>query len=299
MDDQAERLRNIIKRQQYQPDMPQKMSRVITVTSGKGGVGKTSVSVNLAISLSRMGKKVVILDADFGLANIEIMLGIRPQFNLADMMFRGKGMRDIITFGPDNIGFISGGSGINEMANLNKTQIVDMIQKMSELDQLADVVIVDTGAGIGNSVLEFVAASEEVLLVATPEPTSITDAYALLKSLNRNSSYQKTKTVVKLIANQTRGNKDADELHEKLGVVVNKFLNIDIDFLGSIPYDDNMSKAILRQEPVVISAPESKAARSITQIAAKLGDATLPLEEQGLGIMRLFTNVIRMKFGRK
>ena len=170
---------------------------------------------------------------------------------------------------------------------------------MSELDQLADVVIVDTGAGIGNSVLEFVAASEEVLLVATPEPTSITDAYALLKSLNRNSSYQKTKTVVKLIANQTRGNKDAEELHEKLGVVVNKFLNIDIDLLGSIPYDDNMSKAILKQEPVVISAPDSKAARSITSIAARLGDAELPIEEQGLGIMRLFTNVIRMKFGRK
>ncbi len=299
MDDQAERLRNIIKRQQYQPDIPQKMSRVITVTSGKGGVGKTSVSVNLAIALQRMGKRVVILDADFGLANIEIMLGIRPQFNLADLMFRGKGMRDIITYGPENIGFISGGSGINEMANLSKAQIVDMIQKMSELDQLADVVIVDTGAGIGNSVLEFVAASEEVLLVATPEPTSITDAYALLKSLNRNSTYQKTKTVVKLIANQVRGSDDADELHEKLGIVVSKFLNIDIDYLGPIPHDDNMSKAILKQVPIVLSAPDSKAARSITAIAARLGDAELPVEEQGMGIMRLFTNVIRMKFGRK
>ncbi|MBR1874466.1 MAG: MinD/ParA family protein [Eubacterium sp.] len=297
--DQAERLRNIIKRQQYQPEMPQSSSRVITVTSGKGGVGKTSVSVNLAISLARMGKRVVILDADFGLANIEIMLGIRPQFNLADLMFRGKGMRDIITYGPENIGFISGGSGINEMANLNKTQIVDLIQKMAELDQLADIVIVDTGAGIGNSVLEFVAASEEVLLVATPEPTSITDAYALLKSLNRNSSYQKTKTVVELIANQVRTNDDAKELHEKLGVVVNKFLNIDIEFLGAIPYDENMSKAILRQEPIVLSAPNSSAAKSITGIAAGIGNVTLPDSEQGFGIMRLFSSVIRMKFGRK
>lgn len=296
--DQAERLRNIIKRQQYQPDLPLPQSRVITVTSGKGGVGKTSVSVNLAISLSRMGKKVVILDADFGLANIEIMLGIRPNYNLADLMFRGKGMRDIITYGPENIGFISGGSGINEMANLNKPQIVDLIQKMSELDQLADVVIVDTGAGIGNSVLEFVASSEEVLLVATPEPTSITDAYALLKSLNRNSSYRRATTMVKLIANQVRSAGDADELHEKLGIVVNKFLSIDIDFLGSIPYDENMSKAILRQEPVVLSAPGSPAARSIFEIAAKLGDGTVP-EQQGFGIMRLFSSVIRMKFGRK
>lgn len=297
--DQAERLRNIIKRQQYQPDIQPSMSRVITVTSGKGGVGKTSVSVNLAISLSRLGKRVVILDADFGLANIEIMLGIRPQFNLADLMFRGKGMRDIITYGPENIGFISGGSGINEMANLNKTQIVDLISKMAELDSLADVVIVDTGAGIGNSVLEFVAASEEVLLVATPEPTSITDAYALLKSLNRNSTYHKEKTVVKLIANQVRENSDASELHEKLGIVVNKFLNIDIDFLGAIPYDDNMSKAILKQVPVTLSAPNSSAAKSIVEIAAKLGDVNLPEEEQGFGIMRLFSSVIRMKFGRK
>ncbi|MBO4395873.1 MAG: MinD/ParA family protein [Eubacterium sp.] len=296
--DQAERLRNIIKKQQYQPEVAPPMSRVITVTSGKGGVGKTSVSVNLAIALSRLGKRVVILDADFGLANIEIMLGIRPQFNLADLMFRGKSMRDIITYGPEKIGFISGGSGINEMANLNKTQIVDLVQKMSELDQLADIIIVDTGAGIGNSVLEFVAASEEVLLVATPEPTSITDAYALLKSLNRNSTYQKTQTVVELIANQVRGNKDADELHEKLGVVVNKFLNIDIEFLGAIPYDDNVSKAILRQEPVVLSAPNSAAAKAIMEIAAHIGETELPQTGQGWGIMRLFTGVIRMKFGR-
>ena len=296
--DQAERLRNIIKRQQYQPEIPLKMARVITVTSGKGGVGKTSVSVNLAIQLARMGRRVVILDADFGLANIEIMLGIRPQFNLADLMFRGKSMRDIITYGPENIGFISGGSGINEMANLNKPQIVDLVQKMAELDQIADIVIVDTGAGIGNSVLEFVASSEEVLLVATPEPTSITDAYALLKALNRNSSYHKTKTIVKLIANQVRNKSDAAELHEKLGVVVSKFLNIDIDLLGAIPYDENMSKAILKQEPIVLSAPNTAAAKSLIEIAAKLGGET-SFETQGFGIMRLFSSVIRMKFGRK
>ncbi|MBQ7199827.1 MAG: MinD/ParA family protein [Eubacterium sp.] len=298
--DQAERLRNIIKRQEYQPrQIITASSRVITVTSGKGGVGKTSVSVNLAIALSRLGKRVVILDADFGLANIEIMLGIRPAYNLADLMFKGKGMREIITYGPENIGFISGGSGINEMANLNKTQIVDLIQKLAELDQLADIIIVDTGAGIGNSVLEFVASSEEVLLVATPEPTSITDAYALLKSLNKNSSYHRAKTVVNLIANQVRNAGDADELHEKLGIVVSKFLNIDIEFLGAIPYDDNMSKAILRQEPVVLSAPSSAAARSILEIASKIGDVSLPAQDQGFGIMRLFSSVIRMKFGRK
>ena len=164
--DQAESLRNIIKKQEI--DEKKRTARVITVTSGKGGVGKTSFSVNLAIQLHRLGKRVVVLDADFGLANIEIMLGIRPKYNLADLMFRGKSIQDVITYGPEGIGFLSGGSGINEMANLSREQVFWLIQKMEELDKEADVIIVDTGAGIGDSVLEFVAASEEVFLVATP-----------------------------------------------------------------------------------------------------------------------------------
>jgi len=238
--DQAEGLRNIIKKQELQSE--KQTARVITVTSGKGGVGKTSVSVNLAINLSRMGKKVVVLDADFGLANIEIMLGIRPEYNLSDLMFRGKKISDIITYGPEDIGFISGGSGIHEMANLTREQVFQLVQKMGELDEMADVIIVDTGAGIADSVLEFAAASSEILLVATPEPTSITDAYALLKALNRCSSYRPGKTEVKTIANQVREEGDADELFEKISVVVNKFLNMEVEYMGAIPYDANMSK---------------------------------------------------------
>ena len=293
--DQAEGLRNIIKKQELESG--RKTARVITVTSGKGGVGKTSLSVNLAIQLRRLGKRVVVLDADFGLANIEIMLGIRPQYNLADLMFRGKNMSDIITYGPEGIGFISGGSGSNEMANLTRDQVFRLIQKMAELDQQTDVIIVDTGAGIGDSVLEFVAASAEVLLVATPEPTSITDAYALLKSLNRSSSYKPGKTVVKMIANQVRGNKDADELFDKLGIVVNKFLNIDIEYLGSVPYDANMQKAVMRQEPLSMAAPNALAARSVERIARVLANKE---EERArtFGIMQLFSSVIRMKFTR-
>lgn len=293
--DQAEGLRNIIKKQEIESG--RKTARVITVTSGKGGVGKTSLSVNLAIQLRRLGKRVVVLDADFGLANIEIMLGIRPQYNLADLMFRGKSMNDIITYGPEGIGFISGGSGINEMANLTRDQVFRLIQKMAELDQQADVIIVDTGAGIGDSVLEFVAASAEVLLVATPEPTSITDAYALLKSLNRNSSYKPGKTVVKMVANQVRGNNDADELFDKLGMVVNKFLNIDIEYLGSIPYDANMQKAVMRQEPLSMAAPNAAAARSVENIARILANKEEE-RSRAFGIMQLFSSVIRMKFTR-
>ena len=299
--DQAESLRNIIKKQEI--DEKKRTARVITVTSGKGGVGKTSFSVNLAIQLHRLGKRVVVLDADFGLANIEIMLGIRPKYNLADLMFRGKSIQDVITYGPEGIGFLSGGSGINEMANLSREQVFWLIQKMEELDKEADVIIVDTGAGIGDSVLEFVAASEEVFLVATPEPTSITDAYAasayaLLKALNRNSSYMSEKTVVKMIANQVRGKKEADELFQKLGVVVNKFLDIDIDYLGAIPYDVNMQRAVMHQKPLSVADPDALASQSVEKIALSLLDMEKE-KPRAVGIKQLFSNVIRMKFNRR
>ena len=255
--DQAEKLRNIIKKQELPNNQPVKEvsvkhnAKVITVTSGKGGVGKSSMSVNLAIQLARRGKRVVIFDADFGLANVEIMLGLHPQYNLADMMFRGKKLKDIIMYGPENVGFISGGSGIQELANMTRTQVLDLIQKLVELDQFADVIIVDTGAGISDTVLEFVAASEDVLLVATPEPTSITDAYALLKTLNKRVSANPEKTVVKMIANQVHGNRDAKELFDKLGMVVSKFLDIKVEYIGAVPYDHNMQKAIMKQTPIV------------------------------------------------
>lgn len=293
--DQAEKLRNIIKKQEV--EAAANNARVITVTSGKGGVGKTSISVNLAIQLQRMGKKVIVLDADFGLANIEIMLGVRPQYNLSDLMFRGKDIKDIITYGPEGIGFISGGSGIQEMANLTREQVFQLINKMYDLDRLADVIIVDTGAGISDSVLEFVAASAEVLLVVTPEPTSITDAYALLKSMNASSSYKPAKTSVKMVANQVRNSRDADKLFDKLGVVVNKFLNIEIEYMGGVPYDTNMQRAVVRQEPLSMTTPNSAAAKFIQKMAHMLEDEEKD-GERVFGIMQLFSNVIRMKFKR-
>lgn len=292
--DQAERLRNIIKKQEL-PEMKKPVAKVITVTSGKGGVGKSSISVNLAIQLSRMGKRVVIFDADFGLANIEIMLGLHPKFNLADMMYRGKSLNDIIMYGPENVGFISGGSGIQELANLSRDQVITLIQKLNELDEYADVIIVDTGAGISDTVLEFVAASEEVLLVATPEPTSITDAYALLKTLNKKASYRPEKTIVKMIANQVHGNRDAKELFEKLGLVVSKFLDIEVEYLGSVPYDHNMQKAIMKQSPISILDPLSNTARALNKIANQL-EQNMEQEEEHYGIVKLFSSVIRMRF---
>ena len=243
--DQAQNLRNIIKA----GSTKEVLSRVITVTSGKGGVGKSNLAINLAISLSRLGKKVVVLDADFGLANIEVMLGIRPQYNLSDLMFRGKSLSEIITEGPENVGFISGGSGIREMTNLTKEQLINLSSRLSELDRQTDVVIIDTGAGISGNVMEFVVLSGEVLLIATPEPTSITDAYALLKTLNHQPEFTREHCHIKLIANKVRNEKDGRELFEKLSVVADKFLNISLEYMGAVPSDNNMNKAVMKQQP--------------------------------------------------
>ena len=280
--DQAQNLRNIIKA----GSTKEVLSRVITVTSGKGGVGKSNLAINLAISLSRLGKKVVVLDADFGLANIEVMLGIRPQYNLSDLMFRGKSLSEIITEGPENVGFISGGSGIREMTNLTKEQLINLSSRLSELDRQTDVVIIDTGAGISGNVMEFVVLSGEVLLIATPEPTSITDAYALLKTLNYQPEFTREHCHIKLIANKVSNEKDGKELFEKLSVVADKFLNISLEYMGAVPSDNNMSKAVMKQQPLSVAYPNSQAARAIDDmariLAAPQGEAVIKSVRRGL-----------------
>jgi len=293
--DQAEQLRKLVKKN----SQPRSIARVITVTSGKGGVGKSSISVNLAIQLSRMGKKVVIFDADFGLANIEIMLGIRPQYNLADLMFRGKNLQDIITEGPDKIGFISGGSGIQELTRLTREQIIYLTQKLFQLDKLADIIIIDTGAGIADSVLEFVAASSEVILVATPEPTSITDAYALLKTLNKKSEFSVDNTNICMLANRIVNEEDGNELYEKLRVVSDKFLQIPLTYLGGIPQDNNVSKAVIQQKPVTHLYPNSEASKAIHRIAEKLCNNTEEVVQEKKGMAQLFSYLIKSKYRKK
>ena len=288
--DQAEQLRKLVKNQGRQ----QSAARVITVTSGKGGVGKTSIAVNLAIQIQRMGKRVIILDADFGLANIEVMLGIRPKYNLADLMFRGKTLSEIITQGPEGIGFISGGSGIQELARMTKEQVMYLTQKLVELDAMADVIIVDTGAGIADNVLEFVTASSEVILVATPEPTSITDAYALLKALNRRAGFSREHTSIRMISNRVGSEAEGRSLYEKMSVVVDKFLNIQPEFLGIIPQDDMISKAVMVQKPITMAYPNSPAAKALQAIAGKLCDGMQ--QESKKGITGLFSDMIRTKF---
>ena len=267
--DQAQQLRNIIKQQNMQQ---QHLARVITVTSGKGGVGKSNMSVNMAIQLSRLGKKVIILDADFGLANVEVMLGTRPKYNMADMIFGGKNIRDVICKGPENIGFISGGSGIKELSNLSKDQISGIINMMYGLDSLADIIIIDTGAGISDAVIDMVLASSEVLLVTTPEPTSITDAYALLKTINKTPGFNAENTKIRMIGNRTLNMSDGYDLYNKLNSVVERFLNMKMEYLGAVPFDVNLTKAVMRQQPVSIAYPNTPAVKSIKAMAKTLMD---------------------------
>lgn len=295
--DQAEQLRNIVKQQ----NKKQRSARVITVTSGKGGVGKSNVSVNLAIQMSRLGKRAVILDADFGLANIEVMLGIRPKYNLADMMFRGRDVKDIICAGPEDIGFISGGSGLREMTNLNKDQILSLVRTMYELDHYADVVIIDTGAGISDTVIELVASSSEVLLVATPEPTSITDAYALLKTLHRHDGFEAERTSIKMIGNRIQSYEEGKELYLKLNTVVNKFLGMEMDYLGAIPYDECLPRAVMQQQPVSLAYPDAPSARALLELAMVLEDEKTEIApmDTAHGLAGLFTKIFKHQFRTK
>lgn len=276
--DQAEQLRNIIKAN----SISKPVARVITVTSGKGGVGKSNTSINLAIQFRRMGQRVIILDADFGLANIEIMFGAIPEYSLCDLIYQGKGIRDIITWGPMEIGFISGGSGIAGMANLSRDYLNYIIKNLAELDSIADTIIIDTGAGISDAVLEFLVASGEIILVTTPEPTSITDSYSLLKALGRHPAFSAEGTKVKLIANKVEKTEEGDDLFNKLNVVVSNYLRIPLSYLGAVPWDMQLSRAVMQQMPVSIQAPGARSSRAYEAIAAKLTDRDVPVKKRGM-----------------
>lgn len=289
--DQAEQLRNIIKQKQ---DSKTKKARVFTVTSGKGGVGKSNVAVNLAIQMQKMGKKVIIYDADFGLANVEIMFGAIPQFNLSDLIYRGKEIQDIITTGPMDVGFISGGSGITGVNNLTREQLQFLTYNLSKLDSEADVIIIDTGAGISDNVLEFVMASPEVLLIATPEPSSLTDAYSLLKALYWNPEFKQKETKIKVISNRVASEEEGSRVYEKLNAVVGQFLKGNLEYLGIIPQDGAMEKAVRKQQPVSILYPEAKSSKAFEMLSAKLLDRMEMLPEKK-GIAQLLSKIVNKR----
>lgn len=292
--DQAEQLRNIIKANNT-TSQPRPVARVITVTSGKGGVGKSNTAINLAIWMRKMGQRVIILDADFGLANIEIMFGTVPKHNLCDLIYQGKNIKEIITWGPGDIGFISGGSGIAGMANLSRDYLNYIIQNLTQLDAIADVIIIDTGAGISDAVLEFLVASGEILLVTTPEPTSITDSYSLLKALTRHPRFSVEESKIKVIANRVSDTEDGEVLFDKLNTVVSRYLKIPLSYLGPIPQDEKLSEAVMQQMPIALQNPNAKSARSYEQMAAKLMNKELNQDVKKRGMAAFFSHLVNVK----
>ena len=292
--DQAEQLRNIV-RMNNQTQSSKKVARVITVTSGKGGVGKSNMSVNLALQLRKLGKSVLIFDADFGLANIEVLFGAIPQFNLGDVIYRDKNIKDVITTGPMDIKFISGGTGIDGLGNLGKEQIQKLVTNLAELDSLADIIIIDTGAGISDSVLDFVMSGSEVVLVTTPEPTSITDSYSLLKAINRNKDYDKSNLRIRVAVNKVSSQNEGKALFSKLNVVVQRFLDLSIEYLGAIPMDESIYKAVMQQSPVSLKFPNSKATRAYEDIARIIISGDEGETETKRGLAQLFSSFIRKK----
>ena len=287
--DQAEQLRNIIKANN-QPQRP--LARVITVTSGKGGVGKSNTAINLAIQFRKMGQRVIILDADFELANIEIMFGAVPKHNLCDLIYQGKNIKEIITWGPMEVGFISGGSGIAGMSNLSRDYLNYIVQNLVQLDEMADTIIIDTGAGISDAVLEFLVASGEILLVTTPEPTSITDSYSLLKALNRHPRYSGETTSVKVIANKVADEEEAKALFAKLEAVVVRYLRVPVTYLGMIPQDQLLARAVMQQMPVSLENPRARSTLAYEELAAKLMNKELNRNLTKRGMAAFFSHII-------
>ena len=292
MMDQATNLRNIIKKNQvwHQP----KRARVITVTSGKGGVGKSNLSVNLAIQLKKLGRKVVIFDADFGLANVEVIFGIVPKYNLFDMIYNSKSIHEVLTPGPLGIEFLSGGSGVKELLKLDSGQIRFLVERLMELDRYADVIIIDTGAGISDSVLSFIYASTEIILVTTPEPTSVTDAYAVLKAI-RNEGNNLHEKKISVVINRVSNDDEGMDIFNKLNRVSERFLKFKLRNIGFLPEDKLLPKAVIEQKPISLLYPKASVTKAFERLGVNVLKDRLYEENHSSGLSSIFTNILRKK----
>lgn len=268
MTDQAHNLRNLV--EQKRKGKIEKLSKekdikIYTVTSGKGGVGKTNVVVNLAITLQRKGNRVLIIDADLGMANIDVVLGLFPKTTLFDVFFNNKSLKDAIIEGPEGIKIIPGGSGIIKMTKMDSSQQSKLAEEFLELDDI-DIILIDTGAGISMNLMSFITFSKEVIIVTTPEPTALTDAYGVIKVISELQLKKKIKVIVNRVSGKDRANQTFLRLHN----TVKNFLKIELEDIGYIIDDIRVSNAVMDRVPFVIQYPNSIASKCIDAISEKI-----------------------------
>jgi flagellar biosynthesis protein FlhG len=257
--------------------MKQQMVKVIAVTGGKGGVGKTNVTLNLAMAMAQMGKKVLVLDADLGLANCDVMLGLRVEKNLFHVLSGEAELDDILIEGPFGIKIVPATSGTQSMTELSPAEHAGLIRAFSELRTAFDVLLVDTAAGISDMVLSFSRASQDVLVVVCDEPSSITDAYALMKILSREHAVQR----FKIVANMVRSLKEGQELFAKLSRVTDRFLDVTLELVATIPFDENVRKAARKQKAFIDAFPKSPASLAVKTLANRAVQWPVPPSASG------------------
>ncbi len=262
----------------YSTDPMGNISRVICITSGKGGVGKSNLSVNLSLALSQQGLRVVLFDGDLGMANVDVLMGLYPPYNLTDFLYEKKTLQEIMALGPCGLKVIPGGSGITQLANATPRQQNRFINGLLELEDEVDLVLIDTSAGLGYNVLRFVSAAHELIVVTTPEPTAITDAYSIIKVVSNYKLHSR----VGLVVNRVRSEEEALQTARKIERVSQRYLDIKVQYLGSVYEDVKVGDAVRNQVPFVISHPRCKAAESVRKLAGKLnGDFNSQEEKQG------------------
>jgi flagellar biosynthesis protein FlhG len=291
MMDQAQKLRQIVEGLRVKREAQElKKARVITVTSGKGGVGKTNFTINCAIALQKMGYRVVIIDADFGLANIDVMLGIIPKYDLGHVLRKDKNLEEAMADGPCGIRFLSGGSGVWELLNLSPNDLELFIEKLQYLDEIADIIMIDTGAGVSENVLKMIMAANEVIIMVTPEPTAITDAYALVKTtvtMNKNSN-------LKLIVNKAENHYEAQGIINKFTEVAERFLDIQLEPLGYMLNDTSVPKSVKKQKPFILEYPKCHATKQVLSIAHSIVAQHKSVSSKGQGIKSYIHNLVHL-----
>ena len=251
---------------QQSPQGSDRLARIISVTSGKGGVGKTNIVINLGLALKRLNKRVLILDADLGLGNLDVLLGLAPRYNLSHVLRGIKTMEEIIVHGPEGIMILPASNGIQEMAHLTGTQRFKLISELDKMLETNDILLIDTASGISSDVTYFNVKAQEILIVVTPEPTSITDAYALIKVLSLKYRANQFNVVV----NKARNMQEAQDVFRQLHTVTDKFLTISIQYLGAILFDEMIQKTAKRQRILMDMHPKSPAARCYTALAKRM-----------------------------